>query len=537
MSSYNTASAEADAPSPQIERAFGETCKILFGAPTRLRLQELESYLKRYQYKLPLHAKSALSGKEVVLSSEQYAPGSKFLSLDEVDFERKYPPLDINQLKDLDSLVEGLGERFHYAGNKIFGHSEHIGASDNCLDSSHVFDSHDIRSSKFVAYSAYIRDGSEYAFGCSHFLDGHYTLKFIGGDNIARCFESYYLTHSSDMYFSAFCHGCENVLFSFNLRSKHHCIGNLPLEKDKYFGLKKKLLAESLEYLENHKSFYSIFDFPMPSPKELESIRMPRFEQAGGNLKPVENAFRTATKVILGKELGPLDAYAPFLSKRVDPVKKASSAFGNEFYYSDYFLGRNFPPERLITTQEAAVLSDQHVQAEDDITLAALISKLGAIAFFAVDFHEGSNHNNIQCPLTYHSSDGYKVCDNTFSKNVAYDTHPSHCEAVFGSSVLVVKCRFCLRCHNCTNLTACMDCDSCTSCSDCLFCHNCENLENCMFCFNAKGLRYAIGNVEVGKEKYLQVKKLVQEDIVRRLERDKRLDIDIYNIGASHGHQ
>jgi len=520
-------------PSPEIERAFQETCKVLFGAECSLKLHELEPYLKKHQYKLPVHVKSSLSQKEVVVSSEHYATGSKFASLDELDFNKKYAPLDINKIKDLDSIVESLQERFYYAGNKVFGKSEHIEKSDNCLDSSYVYDSHDIRTSKYVAYCAYIRDNSEYSFGCSHFLGGHYMLKFIGGDRLARCFESYYITQSSDMYFTSFCHGCENTMFSFNLRSKRHCIGNLTLEKNKYFALKKKLLDESREYLEKHRKFYSIFDYAPPAAETLKAMHMPRFVQTDGNLKPIEDAFGVATKVVLGKELGPIDGYAQFLSGRIDRIKKARSAFGNEFYFSDYFLGRNFPQGRIITSQEADVLADRHIEIEDNITLEKLISRLGAIAFFAVDFHEGTNHNNTQCPTTYYSSDGYRVCDNTYSKNVAYDIHPSHSEAVFGSSVLIVKCRFCLRCHNCTGLTACMDCDSCSSCSNCLFCHNCENLENCMFCFNVKGKRYAIGNVEVGKERYMEVRKRVLEDVVKRLEKDKKLDLDIYNIGAA----
>ncbi|MFH0817693.1 MAG: hypothetical protein V1909_03600, partial [Candidatus Micrarchaeota archaeon] len=87
-------------------------------------------------------------------------------------------------------------------------------------------------------------------------------------------------------------------------------------------------------------------------------------------------------------------------------------------------------------------------------------------------------------------------------------------------------------CYNSVKLTRCFEMDSCRSCSDSYFSHNCEGLSNCMFCFNAKSLRYAIGNVEVGREQYMKIKKRVLDEIVKKLEKDKNLDLDIYNIGC-----
>lgn len=63
-------------------------------------------------------------------------------------------------------------------------------------------------------------------------------------------------------------------------------------------------------------------------------------------------------------------------------------------------------------------------------------------------------------------------------------------------------------------------------------CHNIEDCQECMFCFNVKSLRYAIGNVEVGKERYLKIKRMVLDEISKKLEKDKNLGISIYNIGC-----
>ncbi len=75
-----------------------------------------------------------------------------------------------------------------------------------------------------------------------------------------------------------------------------------------------------------------------------------------------------------------------------------------------------------------------------------------------------------------------------------------------------------------------MDCAK--NCSDSMFCHNVEGLTDCMFCFNLKGKRYAIANVEVGKEKYMQVNEKVLSELVLTLEKQGRLPLGIYEVLA-----
>ncbi len=53
-----------------------------------------------------------------------------------------------------------------------------------------------------------------------------------------------------------------------------------------------------------------------------------------------------------------------------------------------------------------------------------------------------------------------------------------------------------------------------------------------MLCFNVKSKRYAIANVEIGREEYLRIKKLLLYDITKRLEKEKRLETSIYNLGC-----
>ncbi|MFH1285817.1 MAG: hypothetical protein ABIH99_04505, partial [Candidatus Micrarchaeota archaeon] len=123
----------------------------------------------------------------------------------------------------------------------------------------------------------------------------------------------------------------------------------------------------------------------------------------------------------------------------------------------------------------------------------------------------------------------YRVFDATFTKNAAFCDAALNSESVFGCN-WILHSKFCMKCRNSLNLTACFEMESCTNCSSSYFCHNCEGLTDCLFCFNVKSKRYAVGNMEVGKEEYLRIKKLVLEEITDKLQKQGKLNLDIYSI-------
>lgn len=517
----------------EIEKAFQETFRIIFGE-CNVTLEELAPYMLRNHYQPAVVRKSALSGKDVVVSHSRYPENARYVSQDEIDYFKKPKPLDINEIKDLDSLMEAINDRVAYAGNKVFGKSAAIERADNCSDSFFVYGSHTVLSSKYVALSAYIRNGSEYIFGSSPLLRGKYLIRVIGSDNLTRAFETCVTTNSSDMFFCLYCHGCSNVMFSFNQKGKRYVIGNLELEKEKYFDLRKKLVGESREYIEKHKTFYSLFDFPPPTKEELSLVKVPRLPPQEGSMKEIDDAFADTTRLILGKELRPVKRYEKFLTGRVDKVTVIKTAFGNDAVYARYFWAGNAPKERMVTSEEGEKTANVHVKPEDleEITLGRMIELMSPIAYYPVQFKEGTNINTMETVCMYHSVDTYQLSDATYAKKCAYCVHMQECEDMFGSGVLMVGSKYSIRCYDCVNVSMSMDLDSCKNCHRCMFCHNCEGLSDCMFCFNAKSLKYAIGNVEVGKEQYERIRKIVVDEMVKRIERDGNIPFDVCSLGS-----
>ncbi|HQT44867.1 MAG TPA: hypothetical protein PLO51_02735 [Candidatus Micrarchaeota archaeon] len=126
----------------------------------------------------------------------------------------------------------------------------------------------------------------------------------------------------------------------------------------------------------------------------------------------------------------------------------------------------------------------------------------------------------------------YRVACCWFSKYIAYSYWTRTSDSLFGCS-LCTDCSFSAKCYSSTKLTKCFEVNDSNRCSDSYFCHNCEDMSECMFCFNAKGKRYAIGNVEVGREKYMEIKRKVLASIWAELESAKSLKHDIYNLGIA----
>lgn len=517
-----------------INQAFKTTYKLLFGAEPQVELDDLADYLKRW-HSNPALTKSSISGKSVAISSDAYPKNARFISADEVDFSKTFK-LNINEIKDIDSIVESIQDRISYAGNKVFGESGGITNCDNIFNSYYVKDSCNVSICKYVAYSAHIRDSSEFAFGCTWFLRSKYIMRCLGADNITRCFETYLSTNSSDLFFCYGCHATTNAMFSFNIRSKKYAIGNLELPRDRYNQLKKKLVDESREYIEKHKTFYSIFDWPAPTnelkQELIPTVDIPIQKKRKADLSAVDGAFKSTCRVVFGKEIGSINDYENYLLEGQIPVREVTTFFGNRTYYSPIFFYSQIPKERMLNLNEAEEMAKLHVQVSQDESLESIMKKVEKIAFYRVDLDEGKNEDNNYTHVVYHASHSYKVFDVTFAKYCACSTLALNSEYTFGT-FWAIHSQFCIRCYNSVNLTRCFEMSDCRNCTDSMFCHNSENLSDCMFCFNTKSKRYAIANVELPKEKYLEIKKRVLDELIKKMEKNKRLDISIFNLSSS----
>lgn len=252
-------------------------------------------------------------------------------------------------------------------------------------------------------------------------------------------------------------------------------------------------------------------------------------------MNEIDNAFESTCSVLFGKKLGPMSDYAPWLLSRIqEELTLASPLSGKKFFAAGIDYYEKDLKGRLLPLDESLERGKQILAAEDvdSLTLSNAGEKLGTISFISSEISVGENVCVEECAGKVNSVHCYHGTYYTLCKYCAYSWWPRESEYIFGSETLLSS-RFCIKCHNSTNLTRCFEVSDSNNCSDCFFCHNCENVEEGMFCFNAKGLRYAIGGKEFPREEYYKVKKMLLEQISGTLEKKKKLERDIYSIGEN----
>ncbi|MEM2137805.1 MAG: hypothetical protein QW568_01840 [Candidatus Anstonellaceae archaeon] len=511
-----------------LDKAWNSTCRVLFGR----EIGPLEKYRDWLGVHLPKPArrKSRLSGKEVILAMDSYSRNARFLSEKEVVQNRNYA-LNINEIKDIDSIAEALAGKCEYVGNRFLGNSAYVEESDIVIDSQYVNNSTNIEESMYVDSSFMIRKGSKYIFGSGYMGVSEFIVRVVGTFNSKRCFESYFVPDSSDIFFSESCFGCRELMFCFGQRSTSYRIGNLALPKDNYRQLKAKLLSEVASELEKEGRFPTLLEMAGESAETAGKLEVEE-EKLEQSMAPMEKGFASACNVVLKRNIGSIRQYEGWLSQNTGELLPLKTPFGRVVQCpKDFAYVPSVPKGRMVNFAEMIALGKKSLAENEIQTLGGIRKAIGKIGYFTLELFDGENLNYIDSPLVYHGTNIYKTYDVTHGENTGVCFLALNSKYVYGS-YRILESQFSLKCYNSLYLNRCFELDSCSKCSDSYFCHNSEALQDCMFCFNMKGRRHFIGNTDVGKEKYAQVKGTVLAQIGEELEKKKSLKWNIFNIGA-----
>lgn len=256
-------------------------------------------------------------------------------------------------------------------------------------------------------------------------------------------------------------------------------------------------------------------------------------------MKELDKAFKETCTSMLGSELCDLLDLESWLTQRVPVPFPVKSALSNKETWTapkNMYMNIGFEEKRTISYSEIDKLKTNFTV--DDLSEVNSIKDmkkiLDPVLYYFGDFRYGT-YKNLEKTSTGGKAENVYCCEEAYFgvKNVAY------CNWIIGSEYLFAAhnapyCSFGIQIYNSTKIKNCFEMDGCTSCRDCFFCHNSEGLNNCIFCFNAKNLKYAVGNTEVGKEKYQEIKKILTDYIVGKLKKEKSLGINIHNIGCSN---
>ncbi|MFA5412422.1 MAG: hypothetical protein WC350_03710 [Candidatus Micrarchaeia archaeon] len=515
-----------------LNRSWKSLSRILFGEEMG-EMKDYEEWLRKYMERM-YPRKSAISGEDVYIAVPDYSKDARFISMEEIPSLPKPEPLGINQVKDIDSIISALQERFLYSGNVILSNSRDVHSSTNVQNSFHVLDSNFIIDSEYIAHSSQVRNG-KHLVGCNY--DAYSSFMVNGYETFrnSRCFELWKAFDDSDTYYTFGAHGCQNVLFSFNIKNKKNMIGNIEFQRDEFASLKGKLLSEMGDELKRKKRLPSLLDM-ISMHKELPKIHGSLEVEEPTDIqdkKPIEDAFTSTSKIVLGKELHGIDAYGKWLSRHICSFKHARSVVsGKPTLKGLHFPYRLFPEDRLVTEAESFRLGEMLKLDEGDLSsFQSIQDSLWKIAFFISDIRLDENRNMIDVATSNHSQNCYNGPVYSYNQYCAFCFWPRSSKYVFGSS-MAFSSSFCIRAHNSLNLSRCFEVDSCSESSDLYFSHNCENVHDSMFCFNSKNLRHAIGDSPLPPEKYKSVKSNLLAQIYEELEKKKEIRWDVFNLGS-----
>jgi len=340
-----------------------------------------------------------------------------------------------------------------------------------------------------------------------------------------RCFETYMTGGISDSYYTMNCTSCTDLMFSFNLRSRSHCIGNLQLTRERYAALKQKLVSEMAEKLKRDKRLFSLADMmkgEAGAEKEREKIS-----------PETEKALSTALRIVLQHEHKNAARLSPWLEKRAVKVRRTVGAGGIEVLKYETPTLKGIASEKLaplgMALQSAA--SCISIGEAEMPTLSEVAKRAAGKALITLEMVEGNNLAVRQTPVMYDSTHTDSLWFSLHSKHSGLSSIVTDSEYCFGGYIRILECQFCISCNNITKCSGCFECDSCFSCRNCLFCHNCENVEEGILCFNLKGARYAVLNQSVSKEEYARVKKMLLDYVNGELERKGTLERSIFALG------
>jgi len=504
--------------------AFKSFSRVLFGQEIG-SLEEFAPYLQELMSPYRIE-RSHVSGKPVLLSHPYYPKNVKFVSQDEVS-QLKFPPLSINEIKDIDSLLSAVKERQIYCGNKQFGTCHNSELIDNCIDCSDVYFGDNVVEVKKSAFVSYFRE-SEHMFGVWGIPESSFCMRCCEGIRATRCFESYYVSNVSDMFYAFNCVGCSDCMFAFNLKGKHNAIGNLELPKDHYATLKQKLLSEIAGELKSKKRIFSILELVQAQNEETETP----FPESPV-LPKVEAAFRSTSRLVLGEELQNVRSYENWLLERALRVRKVKGAHGSGVNRIERIpIIEKIPASRIVNSEEAKQAGEKKISigAAELPSLSEIKKRASSVAYFCDEFSNGIKENCLQVPMTFTGSNMQKVADCTDSKLSGFASAVVKSEHIFGGGVRMLRSQFCLNCYNCVKTSGCLEVDCSYSTRNSYLCHNCENMQDSLLCFNAKNMQYAVGNTVVGKEQFLRIKKMLLGKIAKDLKEKRRTELSIFSL-------
>ncbi len=234
----------------------------------------------------------------------------------------------------------------------------------------------------------------------------------------------------------------------------------------------------------------------------------------------LNKAWNSTCRVLFGQETAPLSDCAEWLGEYDDVLRiEKSSISGKPVAFS---MNEYAARARFIGFDEAEhgkKIAQLGINEMKDIE--SVVSAVSERAAYVGNIVLG-NSSNVQ--NSSNVSDSHYVIDSTSvadSKYVGYSRYVKESEYCFG--ILGAERITHVAKSMGSELKRCFECHMVQVLSDCYYCAKTQNCRECMFCFGMENGAYAIGNTQLPKEKYLQMKNKLLPEIAEKIRKDGRV--------------
>ncbi|MFH1222133.1 MAG: hypothetical protein V1492_03550 [Candidatus Micrarchaeota archaeon] len=228
--------------------------------------------------------------------------------------------------------------------------------------------------------------------------------------------------------------------------------------------------------------------------------------------------FNSVCRIVLKEEVGNLDDFRGFLSRYVDPVKESKSAVSwKPVYYSEPYCKGS----KIASFDEAEAMLTEPLKPTDMKDIDLLINAVQERFCYAGNKLGGLTNDIVESENVVESVHVYRSQDIINCENIAYSQMlVKNSKFDFGCS-WGEDASFCINVSEISSCSRCFESGLVVKTSDAYFSYNCVNCNDVIFCFNQRARRHSIGNTELPKEKYAELKNKLLKEVADELRRKK----------------
>lgn len=232
--------------------------------------------------------------------------------------------------------------------------------------------------------------------------------------------------------------------------------------------------------------------------------------------------FKKTCKIIFGQEIGELEEFAPYLSEMIMPYTHAkSSVSGKPVMLSSSFYPSN---ATFVSQEEISAINTAPFSINDIKDIDSLFAAASERAVFCGNKIFGKNMNVTESDNVVDSIDVHHSHDVYNSKYVAYCGIGRFAESIYGVGPFWRGNRA-IRCSAVymNGASRSFECHYSNGISDSYYTFNCSGCTSCMFCFNLRSKSHMIGNLQLSRERYAQLKEKLVSEMAEMLKKNKRI--------------